>query len=85
MGTILDRSGYVCLRLGGACFRAQEWIAPAPPDLAPPTADRILAGISARLTVDAAGSPQLTDVQPFNPAAWQAQKPTVLLPWQGTH
>jgi hypothetical protein len=51
MGTILDRSGNLCLRLSGWCFSTREAIDPIFDDPANiPTDDRILAGVLARLT-----------------------------------
>lgn len=49
VGSILDRSGDLCVRLGGACFAARERVDPIARELTPAAADRIFANVMARI------------------------------------
>ncbi len=63
MGSILDRSGDLCHRLGGWCWATRERLDPTPGDLTPAAADRILAGVMVRIAA--------ASVPPFVPTAFE--------------
>lgn len=93
VGSILDRSGDLCLRTASTLFGWRERIDPVGDALTPADTDRICAGVRARLQAEAAPRVDACehivitcDGQAHGALPpWTMQRNTVLARWQGTH
>lgn len=69
LAQFLDAIGDAGFRLSARCFVLRERVAPTPSQLEPETADRILAGVMARIAAEPLAAPPALVTPRFQPSA----------------